>query len=133
MSKNFNKVRTCVWLLPSTIKKIDALIVEDETSTSRGEIIEKAIDCYKSHIHLNQDVDYVVPIIKDIIENTLKVYFDRVNRNLFKEATEINILTRCVAKAFMIDEDTYRLIRKNAQEEVKKHNGALNILEAQEK
>lgn len=132
MSKNYNKVRTCVWLLPSTIKKIDALIVEDETSTSRGEIIEKAIECYKSHTHLNQDIDYVAPILKDIIESTVKTYFERVNRNMFKEATELNILTRCVAKSFMIDEDSYQRIRKIAVDEVRKHKGSLNILEAQE-
>lgn len=132
MSEKYNKQRTCVWLTSNTLNKIDALKTMDDSASSRGEIIEKAVDFYKSHIDLKQDVDYVAPILKSLVEGTMNTYFDRLNRNLFKESVELNILIHCFGKMFNIDEDTYKKLRKIAVDEVKQTKGTISLVDAQD-
>lgn len=132
MSEKYNKQRTCVWLTSNTLNKIDALKTMDDSASSRGEIIEKAVDFYKSHIDLKQDVDYVAPILKSLVEGTMNTYFDRLNRNLFKEAVELNILIHCFGKMFNIDDDTYKKLRKIAVDEIKQSKGTIALLDAQD-
>ena len=128
-----NKKRICVWMSPSTLTKIDSLLITDATVSSRGELIEKAVEHYKSHRDFKEDTDYLAPIIKAIIENTMNVYHDRLNRNLFKQSTELSILTRCIAKVFEIDKENYDKIRLMAVEDVKRTKGTLSILDAQDR
>lgn len=128
----YNKQRTNLWLTKTTVAKIDALKTMDDSASSRGEIIEKAVDFYKSHIDLKQDVDYVAPILKSLVEGTMNTYFDRLNRNLFKESVELNILIQCFGKMFNIDEDTYEKLRKKAVDEVKRSKGTISLLDTQD-
>lgn len=132
MSEKYKKAKTTVYLSSSTLDKLDSLKITEDVNCSRGEIIEKAVDFYKSHIDLKQDVDYVAPILKSLVEGTMNTYFDRLNRNLFKESVELNILIQCFGKMFNIDEDTYEKLRKKAVDEVKRSKGTISLLDTQD-
>lgn len=125
------KLKTTIYLPSTTLKKIDALKVMDDTVSSRSDIIDKAVDFYKSHVDLSQDIDYVAPIIKSVIEGSIDVHFKNVNRNLFKQAVETGVLTLCISKVFDIDDEMYDKARKKAFEETKRINGTISLLDAQ--
>ena len=133
MRTEHNKVKPSMYITQATLDKIDALKATDHSVSGRGEIVDKAIDFYKSHIDLKQDIDYFAPILKAIIESTMNVYHERLNRNLFKQSTELSVLSRCVAKMFEIDRESYEKIRLMAVDDVKRTKGTLSILEAQDK
>lgn len=132
MSEKYKKAKTTVYLSSTTLDKLDSLKITEDANCSRGEIIEKAVDFYKSHIDLKQDVDYVAPILKSLVEGTMNTYFDRLNRNLFKESVELNILIHCFGKMFNIDDDTYKKLRKIAVDEVKQSKGTISLVDAQD-
>lgn len=132
MSEKYKKAKTTVYLSSSTLDKLDSLKITEDVNCSRGEIIEKAVDFYKSHVDLKQDVDYVAPILKSLVEGTMNTYFDRLNRNLFKESVELNILIQCFGKMFNIDDDTYEKLRKKAVDEVKRSKGTISLLDTQD-
>ena len=98
-----------------------------------GESIREAIDFYKSHIDLKQDVDQFAPIIKAIIENTMNVYHERLNRNIFKLATEVGVNSLFLSKMVEIDKDTYEKVRLMVVDEVKRTKGTMSLYDAQDK
>lgn len=128
-----NKKRICVWMSPSTLTKIDSLLITDATVSSRGELIEKAVEHYKSHRDFKEDTDYLAPIIKAIIENTMNVYHERLNRNIFKLATEVGVNSLFLSKMVEIDKDTYEKVRLMVVDEVKRTKGTISIYDAQDK
>lgn len=128
-----NKKRICVWMSPSTLTKIDALLITDATVSSRGELIEKAVEHYKSHRDFKEDTDYLAPIIKAIIENTMNVYHERLNRNIFKLATEVGVNSLFLSKMVEIDKDTYEKVRLMVVDEVKRTKGTMSLYDAQDK
>lgn len=127
MSDNFKKQRVCVSLSPDALKKIDAIQAASGDCLSRGEIIETAVDCYKAQNDLKNNVDYVAPILKTIVEGTTQVEFDRLNRNQFKVAVELGILSRVLSKAYEVDTQTYQRLRKDVVDEVKHTKGILSF------
>ena len=118
---------------PSTLTKIDSLLITDATVSSRGELIEKAVEHYKSHRDFKEDTDYLAPIIKAIIENTMNVYHERLNRNIFKLATEVGVNSLFLSKMVEIDKDTYEKVRLMVVDEVKRTKGTISIYDAQDK
>lgn len=132
MQQEYKKVKPSMHILQETLDKIDAIKAIDHTVSGRGEIVDKAVDFYKSHLDLKQDIDYIAPVIKSIMESTMAVYFERVNRNLFKLAVEQGVNSRCLSKIFEIDEDSYQRARKLSVDDVKRIKGTLSILDAQE-
>ncbi|MBQ2972377.1 MAG: hypothetical protein IJE16_07510 [Ruminococcus sp.] len=132
MQNDYKKAKVTVYLSQDTLDKIDSIKVLEHTQSSRGEVIEKAIDFYKSHTDLKQDTDYLLPILKTVIENSIAVYFDRVNRNLFKVAVEQSVQSRCLSKVFDINDEVYEKVRRASVEDVKRTKGTISILDAQE-
>ncbi len=128
-----NKKRICVWMSPSTLTKIDSLLITDATVSSRGELIEKAVEHYKSHRDFKEDTDYLAPIIKAIIENTMNVYHERLNRNIFKLATEVGVNSLFLSKMVETDKDTYEKVRLMVVDEIKRTKGTMSLYDAQDK
>lgn len=133
MQPEHKKVKPSMYITQETLDKIDALKVADHTVSGRGEIVDKAIDFYKSHIDLKQDVDQFAPIIKAIIENTMNVYHERLNRNIFKLATEVGVNSLFLSKMVETDKETYEKVRLLVVDEVKRTKGTISIYDAQDK
>ena len=56
---------------------------------------------------------------------------NRTSKLQFKEAVEINVLTRIVASMMELDKDSYDKMRRKAVEDVKASNGIISAYEAQ--
>jgi hypothetical protein len=78
---------------------------------------------------LNQD--YLCSILGQKIDGMISSATDRTSRLQFKEAVEINLLTRLMASHFDISKMEYDKMRKLAVDDVKATKGIINIYDAQ--
>lgn len=126
------KTQICLQLPTECIKKIDSIKeLNDSSNISRNQIIEKAVDFYFGYITSEINQNYLLSVIGQKIEGVLNKNTDRTARLQFKEAVEINMLTRILASTLDIDKATYDKMRKVAVEDVKATKGIINIYEAQ--
>lgn len=126
------KIQISVQLPDSVLNKLEALqALEKHPSLSRNQIIEQAIDFYFGYKTSELNQDYLCTVIGQKIEGVLNNTTDRTARLLFKEAVEINLLTRLTASQFDIDKMTYEKMRKTAVDDVKSTKGIINIYDAQ--
>lgn len=126
-----SKTQISVLLPDSTLKKLESLQSLENASLSRNQIIEQAIDFYYGYKTSELNQDYLCSIIGQKIEGMLNNVTDRTARLIFKEAVEMNLLTRLIASQFDIDKMTYEKMRKTAVDDVKSTKGIINIYDAQ--
>lgn len=126
------KIQVTVQLPDSTLNKLEALqSLDAQLSLSRNQIIENAIDFYFGYKTSELNQDYLCSIIGQKINGMINSATDRTARLQFKEAVEINLLTRLIASNFEIDKMTYDKMRKTAVDDVKATKGIINIYDAQ--
>lgn len=126
-----SKTQISVLLPDSTLKKLESLQSLENAPLSRNQIIEQAIDFYYGYKTSELNQDYLCSIIGQKIEGMLNNVTDRTARLIFKEAVEMNLLTRLIASQFDIDKMTYEKMRKTAVDDVKSTKGIINIYDAQ--
>ncbi len=126
------KIQIVVQLPDDILKKIEALkSLESSDNISRNQIIEDAVNFYFGYMTSELNQDYLCSIIGQKIEGMINKSSDRISRLQFKEAVEMNLLTRLIASQFEIDKTTYDKMRKTAVEDVKATKGIINIYDAQ--
>ncbi len=125
------KIQISVLLPDSAIDKLESLQKLEKTSLSRNQLIEQAIDFYYGYKTSELNQGYLCSVVGQKIEGALSRVTDRTARLQFKEAVEINLLTRLIASQFDIDKMTYEKMRKTAVDDVKSTKGIINIYEAQ--
>ena len=126
-----SKTQISVLLPDSALKKLESLQSLENASLSRNQIIEQAIDFYFGYKTSELNQDYLCSVIGQKIEGMLTNVTDRTARLQFKEAVEMNLLTRLIASQFDIDKMTYEKMRKTAVDDVKSTKGIINIYDAQ--
>ena len=126
-----SKTQISVLLPDSALKKLESLQSLENASLSRNQIIEQAIDFYYGYKTSELNQDYLCSVIGQKIEGMLNNVTDRTARLQFKEAVEMNLLTRLIASQFDIDKMTYEKMRKTAVDDVKSTKGIINIYDAQ--
>lgn len=126
-----SKTQISVLLPDSALKKLESLQSLENASLSRNQIIEQAIDFYFGYKTSELNQDYLCSVIGQKIEGMLNNVTDRTARLQFKEAVEMNLLTRLIASQFDIDKMTYEKMRKTAVDDVKSTKGIINIYDAQ--
>ncbi len=132
MSSTIKKKQTSVQLSVSTYVKIESLQkLETHTNLSRNQIIEAAVDFYYGYMTAEMSQDYLCSILGQKIDGMISSLSDRVSRLQFKEAVEINLLTRLIASHFDISKTEYDKMRKIAVDDVKATKGIINIYDAQ--
>lgn len=117
------------FLLPGkTIKKIESIYAL--TGNSRNQIVEQAVDFYHGYLTSELSQDFLCSVLGQKVEGIVGTHSDPVRRNLFKQGTEINVLTRILASKFSIPKDEYERLRKAAVDDMKTTKGIINIYEA---
>ena len=117
--QSVNKQQISVQLTLSTINKIESLKKLDDGKTSRNKIIESAVDFYFGYKTSEITQDYLCSIVGQKIEGMINNASNRTSKLQFKEAVEINVLTRIVASMMELDKDSYDKMRRKAVEDVK--------------
>ena len=120
------KIRTAVWLWPSTIRKIDEWMKRDNCET-RSEFIEKALGFYLGYLQSGEAVGYMSEVLSTLITGILDNNNNRLRSLLFKWAVELNMMCHTIAAHYRVDEIDRRALRAFAVDEVKKTYGQISF------
>ena len=125
-NENNNKVRTAVWLRPTTIEDIDHWMKRDNCET-RSEFIEKALRHYVGFLESNDASDFLGPVLSSMIRGILENNNNRLRSLIFKWAVELNMACHTIAAHFRVDDIDRQALRKFAVDEVKKTCGKVSF------
>lgn len=94
---------------------------------SQSEFIEKAICFYLGYVHAQNALDYLPPVLSDILTGIMGNFADRMGKLLFKQAVECNITNHIIAADTDIDISTYEKLRGRSVQEVRQTNGKISF------
>ncbi len=123
------KKRIPLWLYPSTIECMDALLEKDNCK-SRSEFIEKAIQFYSGYISAENSINFLPAAITSAMAGVVGTTENRIARVLFKLAVEMSMMMNIIASNAEIDEALLSRLRGKCVSDVKKSIGAINFEDA---
>ncbi len=120
------KDRIPVWLYPSTLECMDALL-ELDNCKSRSEFIEKAVRLYSGYIAGEKGAMFLPTAITSAMSGIVSTTENRIARVMFKLAVEMSMMMNILASTADVDENTLRRLRGKCVSDVKKSIGAVNF------
>ena len=120
------KIRTSMWLNEDTIKECDSNLAISECR-NRSEYITKAIEFYNGFLHAKNNTSYLTSVITSTVEGIIANTENRLARNQFKVAVELNTLSKLAAIWLGADEQLVQRIRLESIDEVKRVNGIIKF------
>ena len=120
------KNRIPLWLYPSTIESMDALL-QKENCKSRSEFIEKAIRFYSGYISAEDGMKFLPTAITSAMSGIVSTSENRMARLIFKLAVEMSMMMNILASTAEVDENTLRRLRGKCVNDVKKSVGAVTF------
>lgn len=127
--KMYDKLQITAYLKKEAIIKLDNLISLTD-ARSRNEVLEHAIDFYFGHQTSSLNQDYLCSTIGTKMEGLISNLSTRLSRIQFKNAVELDILTRMLGTVIQMNGPQYNKLRKVSVDSVKQSNGSISILEA---
>lgn len=120
------KDRIPIWLYPSTIETMDALL-EMDNCKSRSEFIEKAVRHYSGYIAAEKGAMFLPTAITSAMSGIVGTVENRIARVMFKLAVEMSMMMNILASTADVDENTLRRLRGKCVSDVKKSIGAVTF------
>lgn len=121
------KLKLSLYIKKESIIKANTLI-ELTDSSSRNDVIEKAVDFYFGYITSQLSQEYLCSVLGQKMEGLIGTLGTRISRGNFRYAVELEMLMRMLASVLGISGDDYGKLRKKAIDEVKRTNGNIDIL-----
>ena len=112
------------------IENMDNFIKENE-GYSRSSFVREAVDYYLGYIDMNENVNYISPLINQNIKLILSRFEDRMSEMIFKMAVEVcksNILTAYQSE---LSDQALDYLDRTSKRIVTEHNGTLDLEESQ--
>ena len=112
------------------IESMDNFIKENE-GYSRSSFVREAVDYYLGYIDMNENVNYISPLINQNIKLILSRFEDRMSEMIFKMAVEVcksNILTAYQSE---LSDQALDYLDRTSKRIVAEHNGTLDLEESQ--
>ncbi|WP_088187926.1 hypothetical protein [Desulfosporosinus sp. FKA] len=120
------KDRIPLWLYPSTIECMDALLEKDNCK-SRSEFIEKAVRFYSGYISAEDGMKFLPTAITSAMTGIVNTLENRMARLIFKLAVEMSMMMNILASTAEVDENTLRRLRGKCVNDVKKSVGSVTF------
>lgn len=108
------------------IESMDNFIKENE-GYSRSSFVREAVEYYLGYIYMNENVNYISPLINQNIKLILSRFEDRMSEMIFKMAVEVcksNILTAYQSE---LSDQTLDYLDRTSKRIVAEHNGTLDL------
>jgi hypothetical protein len=105
------KLRTSVYLKKETYLKIDSLAKLSGAKPSRNDVIEKAIDFYFAFTTSQLSQDYLCGVFGSKMEGLINTLATRISKGNFRNAVEMEILTRLLAIEVQMGKSEYDKLR----------------------
>ncbi len=115
------------------IENMDNFIKENE-GYSRSSFVREAVDYYLGYIDMNENVNYISPLINQNIKLILSRFEDRMSEMIFKMAVEVcksNILTAYQSELSELSDQALDYLDRTSKRIVAEHNGTLDLEESQ--
>jgi hypothetical protein len=125
------KYKGTVYLKKGCYSKIECLM-SLTGSTSRNDVIEKAVDFYFGYVTSQLSQDYLCSVFGTKMEGLVGTLGTRISRGNFRSAVEMDMLTRMLATVIRLSGTDYSKLRRKSIDEVKRTNGSIDILKATE-
>ena len=112
------------------IESMDNFIKENE-GYSRSSFVREAVDYYLGYIDMNENVNYISPLINQNIKLILSRFEDKMSEMIFKMAVEVcksNILTAYQSE---LSDQALDYLDRTSKRIVAEHNGTLDLEESQ--
>lgn len=112
------------------IESMDNFIKENE-GYSRSSFVREAVDYYLGYIDMNENVNYISPLINQNIKLILSRFEDRMSEMIFKMAVEVcksNILTAYQSE---LSDQALDYLDRTSKRIVAEHNGTLDLEDTQ--
>ena len=94
---------------------------------SPSEFVREAIDFYMEWLNIDQKKKFLTPELESVMRAMVHDSEDRISRLLFKNAVELNLLTRLIYHDFNYKPEEVQAIRSEAIRLVGDTNGSLNF------
>jgi hypothetical protein len=94
---------------------------------SPSDFIREAIDFYLEWLNLDQKKKFLTPELESVMRATVRDSEERIARLMFKNAVELNLLTRLIYHDFAYKPEEVEAIRNEAIRLVSDTNGSLNL------
>ena len=98
-----------------------------DSSTTRTEFIEKAINFYIGYLQAERDAAYLPQVISSTMEGRLGILEDRLSALSFKHSVELEMMARLLAAYFSISKETLRRLRSEGVSSVRATNGRITF------
>ena len=125
------KLQLSLYIKKQSIIKANSLITLTESS-SRNDVVEKAIDFYFGFISSQLSQEFLCSTLGSKMEGLVGTLGTRIARGNFRAAVETDMLTRMLASVVHVSGPEYNKLRRKSIDEVKRTNGAIDILRAAE-
>ena len=112
------------------IENMDNFIKENE-GYSRSSFVREAVEYYLGYIDMNENVNYISPLINQNIKLILSRFEDRMSEMIFKMAVEVcksNILTAYQSE---LSDQALDYLDRTSKRIVAEHNGTLDLEDTQ--
>lgn len=123
------KLQLNLYIKKECIIKANTL-TELTKSTSRNDVVEKALDFYFGYVTSQLSQDYLCSVFGQKIEGLVGSLGTRVSRGNFRYAVELDVLSKMVASVLHLTGDQYGKMRKKSIDEVKRTNGIIDIMKS---
>ena len=110
MNNEDKKERFSLWMKHSTFEKVEENYREDNCQ-KKSEFIENAVNFYCGYLNMNSSVNFLSPVLEDIMKKLFKKSDDRISRLLFKIAVELAITMNVVAANNGVDKEVLNSLR----------------------
>ena len=94
---------------------------------SPSEFVREAIDFYMEWLNLDQKKKFLTPELESVMRATVRDSEERIARLMFKNAVELNLLTRLIYHDFRYTAEEVKAVRNEAIRLVGDTNGSLNL------
>jgi hypothetical protein len=109
--------------------KIDNLMSLTDSS-SRNDVTEKAIDFYFGFVTSQLSQDFLCGAFGTKMEGLISNLATRISRGNFRNAVEMDLITRVLATAVQLNKADYEKLRVRSIRDVKTLNGSIDIFDA---
>ncbi len=126
---NKKKVRKTFNIEQDLYDDID-LYLDKAKASSKSDFIRDAIKFYINYHRVDKSIDFITPIINDVMKSNLDYFRDGMNEMLFKLAVEVSKLNLIVADDREISMGDFNNLNIEASKYVSENNGVLDFDDA---
>lgn len=94
---------------------------------SPSHFIREAVDFYVEFLNSKNSAKFLTPALESVIGGKIRDSEERINRNLFKLASDMNFLARVVADTYEFSHEFLQKVREQAIRNVRETNGTIRV------